>query len=109
MSRKYRRNLDEKERLELQVRELKSENKQLRQRLNKLSKGYYKYLIEEMNQESEQDIKRKEKVEEKKICFDCQKGILEKKIILNRYYRECNICQKRTKAKLLIQEKDTEN
>jgi hypothetical protein len=101
MSRKYRRDLDEKERLEILVRDLKSENRQLRQRLSKLSKGYYKYLIEEMEQESEVEIKKKDKIEDKKICFDCQKGVLEKIVVLNRYWRQCNVCEKRTKTKII--------
>lgn len=96
MARKNNREEDKVESLEIQVRELKSENRQLHKRLKKLSRGYYKYLEEDVHEEPE-PIKK----EEKRICFDCTRGEMVLHIILNRRFRECNVCGRRTKTKII--------
>ena len=91
------------EQLEAKIRELKQENKTLHKRLSRVNKGYYKYLIEDFeNETSEEEVKKKEKKEELKLCFVCNVGYLNKVLILNRYWRECSNpkCDNRTKVKV---------
>lgn len=97
MSKKYEREEREVERLEKQVRELKSLNKSLLKRLRKLNKGYQSYLDKELEEETPKVLLK----EEPKICFDCGKGTLEVKIVLNRRWRACTICSKKTKVKII--------
>ncbi len=88
------------ERLEAQIRELKSENRSLLKRVRRLSKGYRKFL----DQEHDEDVKEAPKAisDEIKACWECTKGVLIKKVVLNRSWRECTVCPKRTRVKILI-------
>lgn len=88
--------------LEAKIRDLKQENKTLHKRLSRVNKGYYKYLLEDFENETEEQVKKKEKKEELKLCFVCNAGYLEKIVILNRYFRECSNtkCDNRTKTKV---------
>jgi dsDNA-specific endonuclease/ATPase MutS2 len=97
---KYDREEKELDRLEKQVRELKKENKSLHKRLKQLSRGYRKFLAAETEEEDKEALSAAKK-EAEKICYDCQKGILEVKVVLNRRWRECTICPKRTRTKLI--------
>jgi hypothetical protein len=97
MKKRYKRKEEDLvESFEQKIRELKSENRQLHKRLKKVSKGYKAYLDNDL----EDDI-IEEKREEKKICWDCARGELLVKIVLNRRWRECTICNKRTKVKII--------
>jgi hypothetical protein len=95
MVRNKRREEDQVESLERQVRELKSLNRSLMKRLKRVSRGYRKYLADDVDEPEEP------KKEEQKICYDCSRGIMEIKIILNRRWRECSVCGKRTKVKVI--------
>lgn len=95
MSKKYEREQSEIERLYKENRSLKSQVRSLEKILKKANRGFRK--LEEDDKIEESDIPQ----EIAKVCWDCKTGILEKKIIFNRYYRECNTCNKRTKAKLI--------
>jgi len=97
MSKKYNREIDEKYRLENLVREQKSIIRQLNKKLRRISRGYRSYLDKDIFEEVESITTSKE-IE--KVCFECEKGILELKILLNRRWRECNICSYRTKVKI---------
>lgn len=91
---KHEREEQNLERLERENRELKSLVRSLMKRIKKLSKGYRKYL----NEESAEELTEKP---EEKMCFNCERGILEVKMVLSRRWRECSICEKRTTMKYL--------
>ena len=95
MARKNREQSD-KERLEKLVRELKSENRQLKKRLGRLTKGYRKYLDKDVEESEEPLVK-----EEVKICYECSHGIMKLVIVANRRWRQCDQCLNRTKAKIV--------
>ena len=94
MARKNREQSD-KERLEKLVRELKSENRQLKKRLGRLTKGYRKYLDKDDTIEEENSP-----IITKKLCYDCN-GELIKIEMLGRSWRICNGCGKRTTTKYI--------
>lgn len=91
---KFKREQDELERLQEEVRTLKSTNRSLMKRLKKLNKGYYKLAEEEKL--DEEDIPQVVK----KMCWDCTVGELIRIEVGNRYFRRCENCGKRTKTKL---------
>lgn len=95
MSKKWQREEKEIDRLYKENRELKSQVRSLEKILKKANRGFRK--LEEDDKIEESDIPK----EIVKVCWDCKTGVLEKKIIFNRYYRECSQCLKRTKAKLI--------
>jgi len=94
----FERKANDQERLEEQVRRLKSENRHLHKRLKRITKGYRHYLDSEPIDEIKDP---KVKKEPEKVCFECERGVLELKLILNRRFRECNVCNNRTKVKIL--------
>lgn len=107
-----RKNCDKETSLE---QRLKKENEKLKRQISKLRKVIDKLDIDRYNdlkeliasQEYENAIdqgmennKAKEKAWK---CFDCQEGVLRIKRFENRtgmrYYRKCDMCRNRTKAK----------
>ena len=90
---------DQVESLERKIRELKSINRSLMKRLKNVSRGYKRYLSEDVETPYEQGERPKK--EEQKVCFDCGRGTMDIKIILNRRWRECSVCGKRTSTKLV--------
>lgn len=96
IAKKGKKDRDEVEVLEQRIRQLKSENRSLYKQLKKLNRGFRK--IREYEDEPKEEVKPK--VEEKQ-CWDCKVGYLQRFEILNKYYRMCNNCSKRTKAKLI--------
>jgi hypothetical protein len=99
MKKSYRRK-DPLEALEQKIRELKAENRQLHKRLKKITKGYKSYLD---NEDLEDDSVTEERQPEKKICWDCNTGVLQIIIIGNRRFRKCDNqnCGKKTKVKII--------
>lgn len=99
MSKKYEREQKVVERLEKENRELKSENRTLRRKLRELSKGYYKYMVAE---DEEQQLEALQKVQEvaEKVCWDCQ-GTYKLIVIANRRFRRCNDCGKQGKVTIV--------
>lgn len=98
MSKKYSRDENSLERLEKENRELKSQVRSLSSRLKKLTRGYYKFLDEE-NQDEKEVIIEKAFKEAEKVCWACRIGKLHKVDLGFRYFRQCNNCEYRTKSK----------
>lgn len=94
IAKKAKRDRDEVEVLQEKIRELKSINRSLHKQLKKINKGFRK--IREYDDEPEEEVKPK--VEEKQ-CWDCGVGILQRFEILDKYYRACTNCLRRTRAK----------
>lgn len=94
---RFKREQDELERLQAEVRTLKSTNRSLLKRLKKVSKGYNKYLTEETEEDKQEAMEEVVK-EVNKICFVCGGNYL-KIELLGRYFRQCDRCGKRGRAK----------
>lgn len=91
---KFKREQDELERLQQEVRTLKSTNKALLKRLKKLNKGYYK--LAEEDKLDEEDIPKNVK----KLCWDCD-SLYAEIIVHNRRWRQCQGCGKRGKVSII--------
>ncbi len=89
MSKKYNREERLTERLQEENRKLKSENKTLRRKLRETTKGYYKFMIAEDEEEEKKAIETVKTIA-KKICYTCQIGELILVDLGVRYYRQCN-------------------
>lgn len=100
MSKKHNREERINERLQEEVKKLKQENRQLRQRLKNVSKGYYKYLLE-TEDIVEENIIETNKNEVKKICWDCGIGEYKEIIVMKRRWRQCQSCGKKGKVSIL--------
>lgn len=100
MSKKYEREERLIERLQTEAKKLKSENKTLRRKLHELSKGYYKFMVAQ-DDEQEQEAVYEAKEVAKKICYDCRIGDYKEIIILNRRWRQCQNCGKKGKVSIL--------
>lgn len=96
MAKKYQREEDYIESLEQKLRDLKSENRYLNKQLKKVTRGYRKYL----NEEPVEEIKKPSK-DDPKDCWECSRGKLIVKVVLDRRFRECDVCGKRTKTKII--------
>ena len=89
------------ERLERQVRELKSINKTLLRRVKNLNKGYYKFLDEEEKaQEEALEEVPVNKKDADKDCWDCG-GVFKVVLVHNRRFRLCQGCGKRTSVEII--------
>lgn len=94
MTRKADREVRITQRLQQENRDLKQKVKSLRNSIRKLNKGFHR-------------LEEEEKIEEKdiplpaKTCYDCGVGEMVKTMILNRSWRSCNNCDRRTKVKIL--------
>lgn len=91
---------DDIERLEQQIRELKSVNRSLLKRLKKLDRNY-----KEMSDESERSVedghkeKAKEKERAKRPCTHCERGFITEVNIVGRIFFKCTVCDWRSGAK----------
>lgn len=86
----------ELERLEKQNRELKQEVRSLQKQLKKLNKGYRSYLTKE--EKIETDAPEPPKIER---CAECGKGEVTTRTVINRTWKECNVCDWKTKTKII--------
>lgn len=79
------------ERLEKEIRELKSINRSLLKRLKKVDKEYHKSLdaAEETKEEDLQEIAKPIKL---KNCNDCGKGTIKEINLMGRIFLECSGC-----------------
>ncbi len=85
---------DQVESLEVQIRELKQENRSLHQKIRKLNKGYYRLRDDDK-------IEDKDIPKEVKLCWDCGTGEYRKVCINNRQFRRCQECGKTGKVTVL--------
>ncbi|NJO65345.1 MAG: hypothetical protein HC836_46815 [Richelia sp. RM2_1_2] len=97
MSKKFEREQKIVDRLERENRELKQKLRQLTNSIRRLSKGHKK--LQEI--EEPEELKREVRKVAEKICFECNLGTLQLQTILDKYYRSCNNCNYRTRAKNL--------
>lgn len=88
---------------------LKRENAQLRKIIDRLDLSQHKYIRdaiaskEKLDKTEEKNTRTEEQAWQ---CWDCGKGVLRLKIFeiregFSKYYRKCDCCPKRTKAKTL--------
>lgn len=99
MSRKADREDRMLERLQLENRELKQTVRSLQKKLKQLSKGYYKFMVAQ-DEEQEKEAVQEAKETAKKLCYDCS-GEYKEIIIINRRFRQCQDCGKRGKVTIL--------
>lgn len=83
------------ERLEKEIRELKTINRSLLRRLKKVDKNYSKALEEEEN--AIDDVYEPPKVY-KKYCDQCGKGSVEEVVVAGRKFVRCGLCGYRSRA-----------
>ena len=103
MSKRYKREENQLDRLEKENRQLKALNKSLLKRLRKVSKGYNRFLMEEAEEEKQEALDEVGK-EVDKTCWDCG-GDYKIIKILDRRWRQCQGCQKRGKVKIISGQK----
>lgn len=94
---KKRKDRDEVEELQKKIRELKSLNRSLHRQLKKINKGYRRIRDDEDSDEPEIIVVKPEI----KVCYECERGVMEKITIMNRYFRKCTNCNNRTKVKFI--------
>lgn len=95
---KKRKEEDEVERLEKEIRELKTINRSLLKRLRKVDKGFDEFI---KDKSEDKNPKLHEKYEEEKKhpdCPDCRKGFIVKVNIAGRIFNRCDLCGWRTKT-----------
>lgn len=97
LSRKFDKEGKILDKLQQENKELKQTNRRLQKQVKELSRGYYKFLYTETEEETQKAVNQAKNVA-KKICFDCNVGELQLTIIGSRYWRYCNNCSKRTKS-----------
>jgi len=84
------------ERLEKEIRELKTINRSLLRRLKKVDKNYSK-SVEELIEEPVYEQPKLEK-QYKKYCTECAKGVIQEVIVAGRKFIRCDLCGHRSKA-----------
>lgn len=82
------------DRLEQQVRELKSLNRSLMKRLKKVDRHY-----KEVVNEREEEDAGSEKERTKRTCSNCERGELTEVNLLGRVFERCTVCDWRSKTK----------
>jgi hypothetical protein len=100
VGKKYEREERTLERLHLDNKRLKEENRHLHKKLKELNKGYYKFLFSDSQEDKEEAIQQAKQTAIK-ICYTCNIGQYKEIIILNRRWRECQNCGKRGKTKII--------
>ena len=88
-----KKNEDEIDRLEEQIRELKSINRSLMKRLKKVDR-HYKDVINEREEDSDTEKERT-----KRTCSHCERGELTEVNLLGRVFERCTVCDWRSKTK----------
>lgn len=85
------------ERLEKEIRELKTINRSLLRRLKKVDKNYSKEIEESYEEKTQQEPMSHAKVY-KSYCTECAKGTLEEVTVAGRKFIRCELCGFRSKA-----------
>jgi hypothetical protein len=96
-----RRGKDEIERLEAEVRELRAINRSLMRQIKKLDRGY-KEPDEDKGKKKPREVPIDKDEAPARTCPECHKGHVIEKIVLDRRWEECNLCPRRTKAKIQV-------
>lgn len=91
-NRRGKRQENEIERLEKEIRELKAINRSLLKQLKKLSKGINKDVYNEALNEVENGTK-KEKDDRAGDCPECNRKALKEVVIAGRLFYRCSICE----------------
>jgi predicted transcriptional regulator len=84
----------ETKKLEKQIRELKSKNRNLLKRLKKVDKNY-KEVFEELEEDNEEE---QQEATPKRTCRECGRGEITEVNILGRIFRRCELCGWRSKV-----------
>lgn len=87
------------ERLQTENKELKQLNRSLMKKVKSLSKGYYKFMVAQ-DEEQEKEAVQEAKETAKKLCYECS-GEYKEIIIVNRRFRQCQDCGKRGKVTVI--------
>lgn len=87
------------ERLQNELRELKQTNRSLQKKLKSLSKGYYKFMVAQDEQEEKEAVEEAKETA-KKLCHECS-GEYREIIIAKRRFRKCQDCGKTGKVTIL--------
>lgn len=98
---KHKRTEDTVDRLEREVRSLKSTNRSLLRQLKKLSRGYKKFMVEDDHKEAHKMVE----AVARKICFECSVGEMKEIVVCNRRWRACTHCAHRTNVSIIKEEK----
>lgn len=99
MSKRWEREERIIDRLNIENKKLKSENKTLRRKLRELSKGYYRFMVAE-DEAQEKEAAEQAKEVAQKLCYECH-GEYKEIIVVNRRFRQCQDCGKRGKVTIL--------
>ena len=91
---KKRKEEDEVEKLEKEIRELKMINRSLLKRLRKVDKGFDEFIKDK----SEERQNEKYEEEKKPDCPNCRKGFTARVNIAGRNFSRCEVCGWRSKA-----------
>lgn len=98
--RKNQSDEDEIDKLEKEIRELKSINRSLLRRLRKIDKGFNEYVKEtEYVKEEEEPVRPKNTgTSRRPICGSCGRSELTEIAIAGRFFKRCDFCGWRSKA-----------
>lgn len=91
---------DEVEKLEKEIRELKSINRSLLRRLRKIDKGFNEYVkeTEYAKEEEEPPTTRNNTSSKRPTCGSCGRPELTEVTIAGRFFKRCEVCGWRSKA-----------
>ena len=88
-----------------ELRALRKENKALKKRLRQLEKSEHIVKELKLDLESSQEVERDKVLRDEspklEICPECYKGKLITFNIINRVWSECDLCNYRTKTKII--------
>ena len=94
---KHEKEPDEIERLEKQIRELKSINRSLLKQIKKLAKGIHRQEYEDAVGMVENGSEKEERKESGKRCPECSHPGLREVVIAGRRFENCSICEYKSK------------
>jgi hypothetical protein len=95
MSKRKNKEEDEVEKLEKEIRELKSLNRSLLRRLRKIDKGFNEY-VKEANHEEEEEPRTPP--ERRSLCSSCGRSELTNITVAGRCFKRCELCGWRSKT-----------
>lgn len=96
MKRTHReKELSEVQTLKKENQRLRDENRSLKRQIRQLEK--HEHFFTEALDEATEEVNI---VERKEACKSCGKGFMKEFIVINRSWKECDVCGERTKAKI---------